>query len=380
MTGIEAAADAVTGGLIGRAVEPAAGEAHRGAHDARCLNCGTALIGEHCHACGQSAHVHRTVGAIGHEIAHGVFHFEGKMPRTLPMLVLRPGELTRRYVAGERARFVSPLAIFLFSVFLLFAIVANLPGWHIGDTDFLKPGFQRSLVETRAKLTTQLKEADETIADTRRKIAKEQAEATPDAKDIADWQKRIAATREARNGIVTAIKVLPAADGPPIQHTSTGSNWFEAKFEHARENPQLVLYKMKSSAYKYSWALIPLSVPFLWLLFPFSRRFGLYDHAVFATYSLSFMSLMVIVLAVLGAVGMPWTLARAGRDDHPRDPYLQAAEGRLFARPLERDHPHRHPAGLHLLGDRARVRGAAGVLRRGGLNGGCPDTTPFRPE
>jgi hypothetical protein len=36
------------------------------------------------------------------------------------------------------------------------------------------------------------------------------------------------------------------------------------------------------------------SVPFLWLLFPFSRRFRLYDHPVFVTYSLSFMTLLVV--------------------------------------------------------------------------------------
>ena len=313
MTGVEAAADAVTGGLLARAVEPSG--SHPGEHEARCLNCGTALIGEHCHACGQAAHVHRTAGAIGHEIAHGVFHFEGKMPRTLPMLVWRPGELTRRYVAGERARFVSPLAIFLFSVFLLFAIVANLPGWHFGEGDFLKPGFQKGLVDTRVKLAEQRKKADESIAEDARELAEERADTAPDADKIARLEKRIAATREARNGVVAALKVLPAPavgdDG--LQHRSTGLNWFEKKFEYARENPKLVLYKMKTSAYKYSWALIPLSIPFLWLLFPFSRRFGLYDHAVFVTYSLSFMSLLVIVLASLGAVGVPvwllWTAA-----------------------------------------------------------------------
>ena len=32
-----------------------------------------------------------------------------------------------------------------------------------------------------------------------------------------------------------------------------------------------------------------MSVPFVWLLFPFSRRFRLYDHTVFVTYSLCFM-------------------------------------------------------------------------------------------
>lgn len=317
MTGIEAAADAVTGGLIGGAVEPRAGGRTHGFHGGRCLNCGTALIGEHCHACGQSAHVHRTAGAIGHEIAHGVFHFDGKMWRTLPMLVARPGELTRRYIAGERARFVSPLAIFLFSVFLLFAIVASLPGWHIGDTDFLKPGFQQSLVDSRTKLQGQLKQADETIADATKDIAEERAEEEPDLGRIAEYENRIVATRKTRQGIATAIGALPKFS-TKIDDLSSGKsseqmNWFEKKFQHGRENPQLVLYKIKMGAYKYSWALIPLSVPMLWLLFPFSRRFGLYDHAVFATYSLSFMSLLVIVLAVLGAIGVPvWLLATAG--------------------------------------------------------------------
>lgn len=75
----------------------------------------------------------------------------------------------------------------------------------------------------------------------------------------------------------------------------------------------MLLYKLKSSAYKYSWALIPISLPFIWLLFPFRRDVGMYDHAIFATYSLTFMSLLVVVLAVLAAVGVPawlcWTAA-----------------------------------------------------------------------
>jgi hypothetical protein len=60
---------------------------------------------------------------------------------------------------------------------------------------------------------------------------------------------------------------------------------------------------MQSHAYKYSWALVPISVPFLWLLFPFSRRFHLYDHTVFVTYSLSFMTLLFAAGMIAGAAG-----------------------------------------------------------------------------
>ena len=48
-----------------------------------------------------------------------------------------------------------------------------------------------------------------------------------------------------------------------------------------------------------------MSLPFLWLLFPFSRRFRLYDHMVFVTYSLAFMTLLVSIATMpAAAVGL----------------------------------------------------------------------------
>ena len=111
MSDWEAIGDAATGAVIARTVEPKAGEADGHTGETNCLNCGTELIADYCHRCGQRAHVHRTIGAFFHDLLHGVFHFEGKIWRTLPMLAWRPGELTRRYVDGERARFVSPIAL-----------------------------------------------------------------------------------------------------------------------------------------------------------------------------------------------------------------------------------------------------------------------------
>src|SRR4051812_13285065 len=126
--GIEAIGELVSGGMIARAVEPGAGEAHAGDSHGVCLNCGAALTGPYCHCCGQTAHIHRTLGAFWHDLAHGVLHFEGKTWRTIPLLAWKPGELTRRYIEGERARFVSPMALFLFSVFVMFAVFSWFGG------------------------------------------------------------------------------------------------------------------------------------------------------------------------------------------------------------------------------------------------------------
>jgi hypothetical protein len=40
-------------------------------------------------------------------------------------------------------------------------------------------------------------------------------------------------------------------------------------------------------------------VPFVWLLFFWRRRFKMFDHAVFVTYSLTFMMLLVVLSALL---------------------------------------------------------------------------------
>ena len=122
----DAIGTAVEGGLFAKALDERSGSKpplEKGHFaEGQCLNCGTELLGSHCHGCGQQAHLHRTLGAFLHDLLHGALHFEGRTWRTLPKLFFKPGELTRRYIEGERARFVSPMALFLFSIFLMFAI------------------------------------------------------------------------------------------------------------------------------------------------------------------------------------------------------------------------------------------------------------------
>ena len=70
---------AIEGALAGRAVEPRHGEgsaptAPGEGGETTCLNCGTELIGRHCHQCGQKRHVHRSITAIMHDLVHGVLH------------------------------------------------------------------------------------------------------------------------------------------------------------------------------------------------------------------------------------------------------------------------------------------------------------------
>jgi outer membrane murein-binding lipoprotein Lpp len=285
---LEAFGDAVTGGILGRAVEPKAGEAADGhSHEANCLNCGAPLAGPYCHECGQHAHVHRTLSSFFHDFLHGVLHFEGKIWRTLPLLWWKPGELTRRYIDGQRARFVSPIALFLFSVFLMFAVMGLT-----GGLDAM--GSQAA----QNDLATEIRDDQSKIAE----LQADRREAVAEGRSTAKIDSRIT---EARNELA-AIQVVKSGKVPPaIIKADPGDripDWLQDIAGNAAKNPELLFYKLKTNAYKFSWALIPISVPFVWLLFPFSRRFRLYDHTVFVTYSLCFMMQLLVLGTVIALV------------------------------------------------------------------------------
>jgi hypothetical protein len=79
-----------------------------------CRNCATPLEGPYCHACGQEADEHRRpILRLLLEAIESFTQIDGKVLRTLPALVARPGALARDYLQGRRARHVSPLRLFL---------------------------------------------------------------------------------------------------------------------------------------------------------------------------------------------------------------------------------------------------------------------------
>jgi hypothetical protein len=288
MSEIDGIGEVVTGGLLARAVEPDAGEADTGhTHEQCCLNCGIVLMGPYCAACGQKAHVHRSLRAFLADFAAGLFNFEGKFWRTLPMLAWRPGDLTRRYIAGERARFISPVALYLFSVFLMFAV--------LNFTGALNP----SLDAMREDAVVELKKEQAKLA----QLEKLRVAAAGNVEEIAQLDRKIANRKEdiqrlegMKNGVVVSI------DESDFDPDTPG--WARKLATAAQNNPEQTITNIQDAASKFSWLLIPFSLPFMWLLFPFSRRFRMYDHTVFVTYSLSFMMILVIVSGVLVAANM----------------------------------------------------------------------------
>lgn len=288
---IDTAGAGIPGGLVGAAIERPTG--HGGeAHNA-CADCGAELVGRFCHQCGQPAHIHRTLLHLGEELLHGVMHFDGRIWRTLPLLVFRPGRLTREWVHGKRSRYVSPLAMFLFAVFLMFMLFSMLPK---APERTLREALSDKMAEAVrdaakvARLEQELKvaapadraEAEADLAEARIELAetKKEVEGLTKAQEMGvpdgDWQAQV--SKRAQEGKL---------------ELNLGNKKLEQKIIDKAANPELALYKLQQTFYKFSFLLVPLSIPFVAALFLWKRGFTLYDHGVFVLYSLTFMSALL---------------------------------------------------------------------------------------
>ncbi|MFC0349475.1 DUF3667 domain-containing protein [Undibacterium danionis] len=428
-----------------------------------CANCGAQLTGAFCHACGQSAHIHRSLLHMVEEALHGIFHFDTKAWRTIPALIFKPGHLTKQYIEGKRTSFVSPLALFLFLIFLMFFIFSYTMTGPSNDMLHIpssREDIVKELSKAEAKLKQQLaeqakqgslssgafelqdeindlqfeirkfkdtlskldgKEKDlpalrkelelaetnlqalkaakmkfklaakkgasgdiasnengnaesnvitssesgsetSSTKDNSKKQLKQLGDATtlrstseaspstsiPIAK-LQPWEvnqsitaaerqvkylkKQIAAGERAQASeqekaqqktAVKKIEIGASSSADASANTTLGADnstdeqandevdipniniknsssipYFKDLADHAMKNPELTLFKMKKNASGLAFLLMPLTLPFIWLLFAFKRKFVMFDHAVFSLYSLSFMCLLLSTIAIL---------------------------------------------------------------------------------
>jgi Protein of unknown function (DUF3667) len=303
---IEAGGALATAGLAAKAVDDHGAPVGEG-HGGKCANCNAPLMGAYCHACGQTAHVHRSILHMLEESLHGLLHFDSKSWRTLPLLIARPGLLTRRYIDGQRVRYVSPLALFLFMIFFMFFVVSSVSD-STANVNTATPEQRR---DARAELVAEVEAANTEVTAATKKIA-----AAADEETRRDAATELQAAQIEQRTASAVLSLFDRAQGvkdsaqptmvtPDELRALTGldlgatSPTTAAVLKNLKDNPELVIYKLKNTAYKFAFMLIPISLPFLWLMFFWRRNVAAYDHVVFSMYSLSFMSLLFVVMALM---------------------------------------------------------------------------------
>jgi len=105
-------------------VAPGAEHAASPAAEVRwCRNCGAPAPGRYCPECGQETALKLpTLREFLREAAGRYVALDGRLWRTIGLLMYRPGRLTREYLAGRRRRYVRPARLYLFSTLVFFAV------------------------------------------------------------------------------------------------------------------------------------------------------------------------------------------------------------------------------------------------------------------
>lgn len=275
-----------------------------------CANCGAEVSGNFCGNCGQKAHLHRSVLHATEEFLHGIVHFDGRFWHTLPLLLFRPGKLTRDYVYGRRQRYIAPIALFLLTIFAMFLLFGLVPSQSLPDgaivvdsTPVNKGG--DSIRADRAELERRLAQArqDPDRAGEVRglelavKLLDHSEGTSGGGTDAAG----AIAEGSAPNSLADVIRAEAASGGLVA---NTGNAELDAQIGRALQNPEFTFYKIQQKGYKLSFLLIPLSLP--WMILLLLRRKGvyIYDHVVFLLYSISFMSILFMVGTVMFGFGV----------------------------------------------------------------------------
>jgi len=146
-----------------------------------------------------------------------------------------PGRLTRDYIAGRRASYVSPIARFLFATFLMFAMIQVT-------------GSEADVFSGRP--------IGEAIGEHVSKLAILRHSAGNDV-EKASTSAIIAKLQRLRDD---GLRYAPSDFDLEMPKISTHVGWLDGMVERAIANPALLSERVEGYAHKYAWVLIPLLV------------------------------------------------------------------------------------------------------------------------
>lgn len=323
-----------------------------------CSNCSTQLSGPVCHSCGQTADsFHRPVWELLAEIFDGLFGFEGRMWRTIPPLLYRPGHITRQYLSGVRARYVMPFRLYLTASVLFFLVVFGAANIDFGDG----PSTAEVAAQTEAAMA-QLEAAEGGLLD---EATRERLEAS--GVDLEDIEARIreagvasveAAQEVSENEVLQAIEqqqwkenaitgvrvVLIPEDHPDLVErlneegnedlregiieleegisVSVGEDVSDVPLEIRRflarqaegvieDNGQMMRRELEAWIPRVMFIMVPVYGFLLAFMHFYKRGYFFYDHMVVSLHFHAFLYLFLLVTMVLAAIpfiGPGWAI------------------------------------------------------------------------
>jgi 2-amino-4-hydroxy-6-hydroxymethyldihydropteridine diphosphokinase len=120
--------DPVTGRTVAELLGALPDPTHHDRSPSACPNCDEALTDAYCPHCGQKrAPINPTFHDLVHDVIHELLHVDGRLFTSVRLLLRRPGWLTREAFAGRRARYLTPMRLYLIFSLAYFAVAALAP-------------------------------------------------------------------------------------------------------------------------------------------------------------------------------------------------------------------------------------------------------------
>lgn len=263
-----------------------------------CQNCGEKLLDAYCYACGQAAREpRRAVIGLVEDVFVDTLAIDGKLARTIGLLLWRPGVLARRYLDGKRVRYSPPFRLYLFaSVFFFFAVF-----WA---TDAQVGLFRAELAETedalaalspdeRAEVEDGLRSAQEKIEEVSPEFA-DFVGGTVDAPGDDSQQGEVTATDQSERvngGEEVDNRRAPDSDESPFDLSYQGPAWFKPyasrmveAVQRVQNDPRLFVSEIRQNLPRVLLLAPVVYGLILLLLYFYRRKYYVYDHFVISLY------------------------------------------------------------------------------------------------
>lgn len=292
-----------------------------------CLNCGTPLTGEFCHHCGQSAQsLRRPFWTLLSESLETFFSIDGRIAKTLPDLLLKPGRITRHYLDGQRARFIPPFRLYVLASLIFFIIMPLVTGQGLN----INVGSTGSMEEARAAVEQDYADGDLTEEEYNEAIAAlDQVDAMWKG-GIPGLISRPSTTPEPdANGNVPQEEewegIIPKSAMDAVREAGEQGDEDAARFADVASDPNRLFARTLEWVPRMMFVMLPVYALLLAMVYLWRRQFLFFDHlivslhfhsALFFVMSLGFLASMLVgagwvVLALI--LYSNWYLYRLNR-------------------------------------------------------------------
>lgn len=255
-----------------------------------CGNCRTPLLGAHCHACGQPVKglVRPLSGWIA-DFFDTAFNYDGRLWRTLAPLLVRPGFLTREYIAGRRIRYVTPVRLFLILIFVLFVFVQLVTRIDVGG--------QLAEMTPAAEDHPRIERVVAWLPEPQRQAVIADALAPPEIS--SDSPPAEAPSGQRPGAQITPMRIdlpswLPATLRPQLE---TALRRIGSNLQRVGSDSQAFVAAMFSVAPQVLICTLPIFALLLKLAYLFKRKLYLH-HLLVALHSHSFIALALILICI----------------------------------------------------------------------------------